>query len=147
MEASAAWAEMLGFAREFDESGPHNYWSLPMEPLIAAAAGTSLRRFFPYMSMAWLRFGMVYRHWAEFQPQPPVFIAGHPDYIVYWGQMASEVEQETVLLETRSPAEAAELAALLLRDWPYQYPARPRHAPRSRQDQVYCTDLGTRSVQ
>lgn len=128
MGTFADWDELLAYAREFDLSWPHDHPPAPMEPLVAAAARTSLRRFVPYTSHAILRFAMVEKHWRDDQPQPPVSIgtASSPDeYIVFWGQMVSEVERATILLLTPSPEEAVGLAASLLRGWPYSYPMRP----------------------
>ncbi|MGR6321345.1 hypothetical protein Q2K19_19025 [Micromonospora soli] len=128
------WAALLSRAERDDALARvhHPHYPAIMGPLVRAAAGSSLARFPPYISMFLLRFdGPLCNNLP-----PPVSIgvaAGPARYLVWWGQVFSHLERATIVQETTDPHEAVALAELLLRNWPFPYelrrpPAGPRPA-------------------
>jgi hypothetical protein len=113
-------------AQAFDSYGRRFGGPPPrLTALVETAAGSSLARFYPYTSHAVLRFATAWKHWIDPRPQPPVSIgiAGGPDeYIVWWGQLLSDLERETPIMLSEDPLEVVRLAELLLR--PGRMPTR-----------------------
>jgi hypothetical protein len=102
-----------------------------MVALVDAASQTRLARFYPYTSHAVLRFAEVADHWRYRRPEPPVSIgvwAAPDEYAVWWGQLLSDLERETLILQSDDPHEVVRLAERLLDTWPYAYPIRHRRA-------------------
>lgn len=116
------WDWLFACARAFDETcaDRSKTWPPPiMAPLAAAAAKTSLRRFYPFLShhLLCLSTSPVWYLGDGAIAPACVGVASSPDiYIVWSGQLFRD--QVHNVRETQDPAEAAAEVDRLLVGWP-----------------------------
>jgi hypothetical protein len=115
------WDWLFACARAFDETcaDRSKTWPPPiMAPLAAAAAKTSLRRFYPFLSRHLLCLSTSPARFLEGAVAPAcIGIASNPDiYIVWSGQLFRD--QVRNVLESLDPADAVAEVERLLADWP-----------------------------